>query len=151
MPRPSTQMSMFHFGEWRAPGAWRRSGGEEFRRVRKSRAKCCWSVSGREKVRLEMTEGRRERDGRRVCSCSVVTKSRLLFILACESQQPPHIRCEIGGGWGGKGERDPVVTASECASLNAAFLCLCSRRASPLRLLCLAATGSASAARLRCS
>ena len=41
--------------------ATEQSRGEEFRRVRKSRTKCCWSVSGSEKVRLEMTEGRRER------------------------------------------------------------------------------------------
>lgn len=73
--------------------------------VRKSQRNRCLSVSGRkgEAVRREMTEKGRRRDRRRVCSCSVVTKSRLLFILACESQQPPHIRCEIGvcGGAGG--------------------------------------------------
>lgn len=56
-------------------------------------------------------EGETEREGerRRVCSCSIVTNSRLLFILACDSQQPPHIRCEIGGGEGGKGEKEEVV------------------------------------------
>lgn len=59
--RPSTQMSMFHFGEWRERSAWRRGRGEEFGRLRKSRRECCWSVSGREKVRLEMTEGKKER------------------------------------------------------------------------------------------
>lgn len=59
--RPSTQMSMFHFGEWREWSTWRRGRGEEFGRLRKSRRECCWSVSGREKVRLEMTEGKKER------------------------------------------------------------------------------------------
>ena len=43
-------------------------------------------------------EGERERHRQHVWSCSIVTNSRLLFILACDSQQPPHIRCEIGGG-----------------------------------------------------
>lgn len=59
--RPSTQMSMFHFGEWRERSARRRGRGEEFGRLRKSRRERCWSVSGREKVRLEMTEGKKER------------------------------------------------------------------------------------------
>ena len=68
--------------------------------VRKSLRKCCLCVREKErKVRKETTERQRERerDRRRVCSCTIVTNSRLLFILACGSQQPPHIRCEIGG------------------------------------------------------
>lgn len=55
-------------------------------------------------------ERERERGRRRVCSCSIVTNSRLLFILACDSQQPPHIRCEIGGeGEGEEAETEVVM------------------------------------------
>lgn len=52
------------------------------------------------------TEGEKEEDSEKdtrthephVWSWSIVTNSWLLFILACDSQQPPHIRCEIGYG-----------------------------------------------------
>lgn len=60
-----------------------------------------------------------------MCSCAIVTNGRLLFILACGSQQPPHIRCEIGGeeeGFG-KGEGVDGVTVSKHFSLKAANLC----------------------------
>ncbi len=62
----------------------------------------------------------REGDRRRVCSCSIVTNSRLLFILACDSQQPPHIRCEIGGGE--EGVKGGGVAASKRSSLYATNL-----------------------------
>lgn len=60
----------------------------------------CVSENEREKVRKKMTADEREREGGRgrQAACVFVTNSRLLFILACDSQQPPHIRCEIGGG-----------------------------------------------------
>lgn len=68
--------------------------------VRKSQRKCglCVSEEEREKVRKKTAERKREREGERQAACVFVTNSRLLFILACDSQQPPHIRCEIGGG-----------------------------------------------------
>lgn len=97
---PSTQMSMLHCGE---------SGEKERETLRDRRVK--WNltvfVNHRENAvcvcqgeseRWWERRRQRERDWRRVCSCSIVTNSRLLFILACDSQQPPHIRCEIGAG-----------------------------------------------------
>lgn len=83
------------------------------------------------------SEWKRERERGGVCSCAIVTNSRLLFILACGSQQPPHIRCEIGGeekgargggggfgreGGGGGGGVEGFATASKHSSLKATNL-----------------------------
>lgn len=66
MVRPSTQMSMFHFGARRAPGARRRSRGEEFRRVRKSHTKMLLECV-REGEGETGDDGREERETGSVC------------------------------------------------------------------------------------
>lgn len=73
-----------------------------------------------------------------------MTKSRLLFILACESQQPPHIRCEIGGvgegwqRWGGgcNGVKTflPHITALRFLTRRAPSLRTLARLSHPLTL-----------------
>lgn len=75
--------------------------------VRKSRGKRFLCMSGRRKgSRGRRRQGGREggRDRRRVCSCAIVTNSRLLFILACGSQQPHTSGVRLAGERRGKGE-----------------------------------------------
>lgn len=109
---------------------------EKGRRRQRSEMKSCAFVNHRENAvcvskkerkgaerGLNSRGGERETGSRRVCSCSIVTNSRLLFILACYSQQPPHIRCEIGGGEK-RGEAEGVVTASKHSSFSRTNLCI---------------------------